>query len=46
MASQFAEAMKNQKADPTKKEETKEEDKKEKIKAISFYVKNLLLIEQ
>lgn len=30
MASQFAEAMKNQKADPTKKEETKEEDKKEK----------------
>lgn len=30
MTSQFAEAMKNQKADPTKKEETKEEDKKEK----------------
>ncbi|WPL36977.1 molecular chaperone DnaK [Malacoplasma iowae] len=30
MASQFAEAMKNQKADQTKKEETKEEDKKEK----------------
>ncbi|KFB07447.1 molecular chaperone DnaK [Malacoplasma iowae] len=30
VASQFAEAMKNQKADQTKKEETKEEDKKEK----------------